>query len=25
MDMIRDYNPNEGDVIIDKENCETIL
>jgi len=25
MDIIRDYNPNEGDVIIDKENCETIL
>ena len=24
-DVIRDYNPNEGDVIIDKENCETIL
>jgi hypothetical protein len=25
MDIIRDYNPNEGDVIVDKENCETIL
>jgi hypothetical protein len=25
MDIIRDYNPNEGDVIVDKANCETIL
>jgi hypothetical protein len=25
MDIIRDYNPNEGDVIADKANCETIL
>jgi Ca2+-binding RTX toxin-like protein len=24
-DMIRDYNPNEGDILVDKENCETIL
>jgi hypothetical protein len=24
-DVIRDYNPNEGDVIVDKSNCETIL
>ena len=24
-DVIRDYNPNEGDVIVDKKNCETIL
>ena len=25
IDIIRDYNPNEGDIIVDKENCETIL
>jgi hypothetical protein len=24
-DVIRDYKPNEGDVIVDKKNCETIL
>jgi hypothetical protein len=24
-DVIRDYNPNEGDILVDKENCETIL
>ena len=24
-DVIRDYNPNEGDTLVDKENCETIL
>lgn len=24
-DVIRDYNSNEGDVIVDKEKCETIL
>ena len=24
-DVIRDYNPNEGDIIVDEENCETIL
>jgi hypothetical protein len=25
MDIIRDYNPDDGDVIVDKANCETIL
>lgn len=25
IDVIRDYNPNEKDVIVDKENCEAIL
>jgi hypothetical protein len=24
-DVIRDHNPNEGDILVDKENCETIL
>jgi hypothetical protein len=24
-DVIRDYNPNEGDITVDEENCETIL
>jgi hypothetical protein len=24
-DMIRDYNPDDGDVIVDKADCETIL
>jgi Ca2+-binding RTX toxin-like protein len=24
-DMIRDYNPDEGDITVDGENCETIL
>ena len=24
-DVIRDYNPNEGDILVDNQNCETIL
>jgi Ca2+-binding RTX toxin-like protein len=24
-DTIKDFNPKEGDVILDKQNCETIL
>jgi Ca2+-binding RTX toxin-like protein len=24
-DVIRDYNPNEGDITVDEENCETVL
>jgi Ca2+-binding RTX toxin-like protein len=24
-DTIKDFNPNEGDVIFDKQNCETVL
>jgi hypothetical protein len=24
-DVIRDYNPNEGDIIVDKGNCETVI
>lgn len=24
-DIIKDYNPNEGDVILDKQSCESIL
>ena len=24
-DVIRDYNPNEGDILVDKGNCETVI